>query len=278
MRILLFRYFVNKTAQQILFAPETSKKELMRKLLEKTYYFDYRGSKLAYTYERSEGDYIFAKIGKKSSIVKHASPEKNFKKEKEEDWPNCMVFINIGENPENGQMIAFEYKRSIFQQPLKQLQEFINKINNKLLQHGLVATINPVTKEYDFWKIVEQNEGNIEELDLFFAAPNLLNIINTLNEDLKNLQEEFGITNTGVSLVNKNANLKIPKNNRLIKEGVEYITKGGGEFKFKIKGGIRSKIISSEQKIKSIELDLDVDLATTDPQTVKDFFNKIFNG
>src|SRR5438067_741373 len=121
MKLLLFRYYINQAKQQVIFPDDIkTKKELLENLLKHPYYFEYKGSQLAYTFERFENNYIFGKIGKKSKIVRNMSPTDGFRKETEDDWPNCSIFINTNEDPENGQMIAFEYKKSVFSHPLKQ--------------------------------------------------------------------------------------------------------------------------------------------------------------
>jgi hypothetical protein len=84
-----------------------------------------------------------------------------------------------------------------------------------------------------------------------------------LNEDLKKLQKEYNATETSIGLSNPTGNLKISPESKLVKEGVEYITKGGGEYKLKVRGNFHS----SKDKTKYKTMDLEIDLTTTDKQT-----------
>ena len=231
---------------------------------------------LAYAHIKTNDDFIFSKIGRKSTITVNLPPEKNFEKKIEDNWPTCKIFININNSPETGQMIAFESKSSVFHDPSNALRDLVDHLNHELNPYGYVLNVNPVTIERNFWGIVKQYSGKIEELDFRFAAPNLLNIKNSLNEDLHELQDEIGITNAEISLKNKDGLLIVNPDNEFIKQSVDYVTKGGGSYKLKIKAKLQSRVITSDQNIKTRELDIDIDTEINNNEAFNVLMNQIF--
>lgn len=266
MKLLLYRFFLNKT-EQLTLLDKRSKSEgrigVLKDVLTKHYHFQYRRSELGYACGRCEDNLIYGKFGRRSTLAKRLAPEADFKRQLEEHWPCCSVFIRIDNDPKGGQTIAVEHNTGIFRKPLSPLQAWANEINETLACEGYVLSIHPVTEELDFWRFVEANKGQIEQVVLSFSAPNLLNLQGALNDDLKKLQREYNATETSIGLSNPGGKLRVSDQSKLVKEGVEYITKGGGEYKLKVRGNFHS----SKEKTKYKTLDVDVDLETTDKQT-----------
>jgi len=229
-------------------------------------------SDLGFVYEYDDKGYIYCKFGKRSSIVKTLSPQEKFKEVKTENWPNCHMFMSLSEDPENGQQIAIEHKAWIFANPLVQLRALADKINEALLSNGFVLSINPITQEKKFWDLIKQYDGQIEELKLTFNTPNLFNLENTLNEDLKKVRDINNATEASMILKNKEGNLKVPEDNSLIKESVEYIGKGGGEYRIKAK----KRIITSKDNVRSKSISTEIELETSDKDAVLKFAKEIF--
>lgn len=84
-----------------------------------------------------------------------------------------------------------------------------------------------------------------------------------MTDDLKKLQAEYNATETSLSIANPTGRLRIPKTNNFVSEGVEYVIKGGGEYKLKVKGQWHK----STDKCKCKTVDMTVDLKTTDKKT-----------
>lgn len=248
MKLYTYRFFLNRTSQQSLFPEVKTKPELLKEVLSDKYQFSHGKSELGYVVEKTVGNYIYAKMGKRSSLNLSQSPEQGFQDKKIEHWPNCSIFINLDDNPSTGQKIFFEYNRSIFETPLIQLQKLSEEINGALLTSGYVMTVSPVTDQQDFWKVVNENNGEIKELTMNFVAPNLFNLKNKLEDDLRDVHQEYGATHASLSLKNEQTSLSLNPNSPLIKQGLEYITKGGGQYKLRIK----NTIYSSEDKVRSV--------------------------
>jgi hypothetical protein len=136
--------------------------------------------------------------------------------------------------------------------------------------------IHPLTEEKEFWEVVNLYQGKIEELTFDLTAPNVLNLKNNLNEDLREAKKEFAMTATTISIKNNLGGLVIPKNNPFINQGLEYTKKGGGETRLRIKG--RKKVYSSNdnKNIKTKDMDFDADLSNASEEVQKHFFETLF--
>lgn len=247
MQFQYFTYFLNPTITKGLFPIGKTKKELFREVLkQKNFKYKASGSDLAYVFEKEENDYIVAKIGKRQSLKRSLPPEEGFEETVDENWPHCLVFFNLDENPNTGQKIAFEYKSNIFKTPLTQLQDLAEELNTELFTSNYAVSIHPVIEERKFWDIVKANEGMIEKVTFSFNAPNLFNLDNNLNDDLKNAQKQFGLTKAAVTFENPQGKLTLSEDDKFLQQGVEYVRKGGGDFYLKLKNGKRTTVKSEE--------------------------------
>lgn len=274
MKFLFFTYFINPTKQGVLFPENKSKRSLLLDALKDTKLNSFKRGKsdLGFVYDFDQEGYVYCKFGKRSSIVKTLPPQEKFKEIKTENWPNCHMFINMSEDPKNGQRIAIEHKTWIFVNPLAQLRALADKINEVFLNNGFVLSINPITQESKFWEIIKQYRGQIEELKFTYDAPNLFNLQTSLNEDLKKARDIHNATETTMILKNKDGNLKIPDDNSLIKESVEYVGKGGGEYRIKAK----TKIITSKDNVRSKSITAEIELETSNKDAIIKFAKEIF--
>ncbi len=275
MKIQYYRYFLNVSDQQAIFEDKKrNKRDILLEVLDKKYHFQHKVSTLGFSVIKIEGNFVYARYGKRSKIKKSLSPENNFKDQTEENWPYRDVFINLDQNDkENGQIIGFEWKPSVFENPLIELNVLANEMNAFLTKGGWVMSINPISSTHDFWQLVDSNKGGIEALTFSFLAPNLFDLQNKLGDDLATLQKVFGITDTSLSLENKEGNLIIPKDNELIKQGADYVSKGAGEYILKFRG---NKKYSSKSKVKERNVTLGINLETSDKSAFMEAIKRIF--
>jgi hypothetical protein len=276
MKFQYFTFFLNPVAN--LFEDKRNKIDILTEVLnmEKPLLYKSRGSQLAYVFNKQNNNYIVARLGRKSLIKRILPPNEQFEETKEENWPYCEVLFNLNKDPDKGQKIAFEYKSYIFSSPYEQLKIFADEINSHLMLTGYAISINPVTKEKKFWDLIKEHKGKIEKLSLSFNAPNLFGLKSSFNEELKEAQKEFNLTKTTVEFENPNGELLIPENAELVKQGVEYITKGGGEYSIKIKGHGR-KVISSKNNIETKTFDFEeLEVIAGTPELLEIVLKKIF--
>lgn len=276
MKFQYFTFFLNPVAN--LFEDKRSKTDILKEILktEKPITYKKGGTQLAYVFKRESDNHIIAKLGRKALIRRNLSPNEQFEETQEENWPYCEILFNLDNDPDKGQKIAFAYKSYIFSSPYEQLKGLADEINSHLMMSGYAIAINPVTKERKFWDLIKENKGKIEKLSLSFNAPNLFNLKNSFNEELKEVQERLNLNKATIEFENTIGQLSVPEDDELIKQGVEYITKGGGEYSVKIKGHGR-KIISSKNNIETKTFDFeDLEVISTSPELLKITIKKIF--
>lgn len=271
-----FTYFLNPLDQKALFSDKRDKNEIFRDLLKKgKIEYEGRGSKLAFVIVSEKNGYFICRLGKRASIKRHLPPDKIFEETLEESWPYCWVVINTNPNDGSGQKIVFEYKSNVFSSPHEQLKYFEEEVNTSLASSGYALAINPITEEREFWKFVDSHQDKIEKLVFTFNAPNLFGLKNSLSQDLKDLENEYGSTKISIELENPAGKLKIPKN-ELTNQSVDYITKGGGEYSLRIKGKTK-KVVKSKNNIVTRTFDnLDITLKSKGQEALFDILGKIF--
>lgn len=272
MKLVKYRYFLNPTSQLTLFQSNIEKKEILKRVLHDTIQFPNRTSTLGYSLIRQENDFVYARLGKRSKITKSLPPETNFEEKIEEHWPACDMFISLLEDPINGQTIAVEHNSAVFQNELNPLRALSDVFNLSLQSEGLEMSINPITDERNFWELVRENQNQIREVVFCYRAPNLFKLENSLNEELTDAKETFMMTEAEVSLKNDQGHLQVPEND-FMKQSVDYIARGGGEYKLIANG----KVYTSNKNHKTKEVVFDIDIETSDKESFLSVISRIFN-
>jgi len=271
-----FTYFVNPINQLPLFSENRSKRDIILAFLKKDYEYQYRKADLGYVFVDEIDGYLIAKLGRRSKITRSLPPSQKFEEKKEESWPHCLMIINTNEDPNDGQKIAFEYKNSIFRSPQHQLKVFADELNGRLLGNGYVISINSITDQENFWDVARRYEGRIEKLTFTFNAPNLFKLKDTLNTELKDAQRVYSITKATFGLENADGKLTIPQGNEFLKQGVEYVSAGGGEYQLRVRA--KGKInINSSKNTKTKNFDkLEIDYLGRDKKQLLNILKQIF--
>lgn len=284
MKFQYFTFFLNPINNLLSLIEKSDKRDKMDILIQVlkkehkqgTNSFEHRGVKLAHVFKEEVSNYIISSLGRKSTLKRIMPPEEKFLEKKEENWPCCDVIFNLSKDSLTGQRIAFEYKKAIFSNPYEQVKALAEQINVDLMSFGYAIAINPITKEQKFWSIINENKGKIEGLSLTFNAPNLFGLTNSLNDELKEVQKEFNLTKATIEFENPDGKLIVPENTEIIKQGVDYITRGGGEYSVRIKGKGK-RVISSKDNIetKSFEFE-DLEITSSNPEALKGTLDTIF--
>lgn len=265
-----FRYFLNPTIQPLLLPDSKDKNKILSKILSKPIEFKRGQQQLIYKFITMSGNFILAKLGKKSSIKKSLPTDNDFEEKIKMNYQYCHILFDLSNDPITGQKIAFEYKPKIFRTPQVVLKSLEEQINNQLFSAGYAMSINPILDENEFWNIVQEYQGQIQRLTFFYAAPNLFNLDNALSEELKASREKYVTTNITIELENKDAQLLTPMNDPFLSQSAEYTSKGGGGFKIKIKG--KKNQIKSGKNVKTSTFS-DIRLIPNDPEIFTKFLN-----
>ncbi len=273
MKFQYFTYFLNPISQQSLFPDQRDKNDILMGIMEKKMEYKHMKSDMVYVFHRKEWKYLHGKLGKKSSIKRTLPSDHDFVEHVDINYPYCNLLLNLDNDAETGQKIAFEYNSVVFQSPEAQIKALEKQLNTLLFSNGYAISIHPVVDQKEFWALAKKYDGKIEKLIFTYAVPNLFNLENELSEDLKQSGQKYGITNAAIEFENKAGQLIIPENDPFMKQSAEYTGKGGGEYRLKVKG-MKSEISSNKNvKTKSIE---DIDLSTDDKETFLEAVNTIF--
>lgn len=273
MKFIFFWFSLNKNRQLLL--PDFSnlpKNEILGNVLGSKIEFKYHSEILFVPWER-KNNFLLWKIWRKSSKILSSFEDDDFKDKKSDHYPHSNIIFNLSEdyNNERGHIIALEDKSEVFQNAISTINRFELELNKRLGEFWYAISIYPRTDERNFWNFVVKHENSIQKVTFTYSVPNFLNIKNSLTEDLKDASEETQMTNTSVTLENKNGPLKISRDNKFMKESAEYTTNWAWEFKIKVKW-IKAEY-SSKKNIKTFTID-ELDIEWGNIEQLKKIFDK----
>jgi hypothetical protein len=226
MKLVYFRIFVARATQlSLLDDNNLTKPELIEKAFtssEEPIYFSLGQRKFANVVHKVAPPYIYASLAKQSQVKIQHSPEEDFETEAIETWPNVPVIINTSGDQEAGQSVAVELNKAVFEFPHVQIRRLIVELNRLVLKNlGYEMAIHPITERNDFWQTVTQYAGHINSVEFEFSAPNLFGTNDSLNNELRDARDSFGMTTASIKLENSEGELRVPESSQFIKEGVQ---------------------------------------------------------
>ena len=169
--------------------------------------------------------------------------EKEFKKERIENWPHVTVIIN---NEPDVQIIAVSKNSKAFSSGLVVAKLIKESLASHLLRYQLSMHVEAIFDRSEFWSIVEKYEGKISNVKFELISPNMANISKSLKLDLAQVNRDTNSHRT-VLLLNspEGAKLEIEKGNEMLESLVNYSADGGGDISFRI-GGLRKRVHTSK--------------------------------
>jgi hypothetical protein len=192
--------------------------------------------------------YMMGKLGINRAIPIHT---KDFEVRRIDNWPNVRVLCN---NLPNRQIIAIENNPQVFYRTTTVANIIEYNINKRLKDYQLQVKVNPIFSSYDFWAIVNKYQQSITQVSFTMVTPNLSDISQNLELDLKAINRD---TNTQITKMELNSSdddhLTISPNSSFIKSLVDYSSAGGGTINLKAKG-VRRKI-TTQDSITEINID-----------------------
>ena len=263
MKFEYFRFLITPVKDpQLLLHGVVTRQDIIQEVFAKGKIYNFKSGRATFglTIDYSLNNLVSARVGKLTSKNLRSSPDKGFEVKKVEDWPGSIVFINLSDEKETkrtlaaGQMIGFSVNKLAIRNPQGCLRAFADKVNETIVHKGFYLTINPMpTERKKFWAVAKEHEGNIRKVVLTYTPPNLFEIGNSLEEDLRKANNDFNTTSTQIVFENEAGSISLPENNPLLKESAEWIDNGGGEYKFYLSKG--KKTISNEGGVKTESFD-----------------------
>lgn len=225
------------------------KNEFFQKALNEIKQFEFPRAELNHMVVASKNDVSILRLGVNRGIKR---TKKDFTDERMENWPNSLIVIN---NKANIQKIAIQHNLRVFSS-VKVIADILeSNFNKHLARYQLSAVLEPIFEEKVFWDIMKQNKNKVTVVDFELVTPNLSNISRSISEELKDLQKGTNTQKTNIKLQSdKNSSLDIEENNSLVKDLVEYASKGGGNIRCKIRG--HKRYVNAAKGIKQESVDL----------------------
>ncbi|MBK9284743.1 MAG: hypothetical protein IPM51_10560 [Sphingobacteriaceae bacterium] len=221
-------------------------------LLNKNIFLNYKRSQVVFRLEYSDKNIFIFRLGVRRDIKRNT---KEFKQEEIEDYPNIVLIFN---NDPTVQKLAIQKNYRAFNKSETVAHLIENSLSNFLLGLNLAIYIEPIYNVSEFWDIIERYPNKIQQIGFELIRPNLSNISNTIDKQIKQLQLSTDAHKTKFELEsNKDANLNITQDNQQIQNLLEYSAQGGGPISLKIKGlkkKIKTKKSSEEFEITELEL------------------------
>lgn len=278
MKFQYYRIFVERVKQQsLLDEPHIEKQDLLYEAFNQRTPLHFRngGQKLAFVAQKESEPYILGSLAKSTTVSIQHAPEENFETEEMTSWPRVPIVISVSSDEVVGQCIAIGINQQVFEHPLVQLKKLAEELNRLVLKpKGFEMIINAVTYETNFWHTVDEYKGKIKSIKFNYASPNLFNTEDKLNDELRHARDVFGATNSSVELENDEGGLNVPEDDPFMKQSVDYVTKGGGDYKIKL---TKRRTVTSEDSVAAKEVDeTEIEISAKTKSTLKEMCDKLF--
>ena len=253
------RFFLNETGsqQRLRVANETgrgfTRHDYLKSLLTDTIGFIHNNKRFLYAHIGNLDRYILGRIGRLKRETIADDPGTGFAEKSQEVWHAANFIMDITNHPD-GQKVALEHVQNVGQ-PFSIAKSLVKRINyDRSYYSGWDISVNPLSDPKEFWKVASDYKGDISELELTFVAPNLFGGHDKTTKLLTDWREKFNIKSATMRFNNNERKLNLEADE--IKQGIDYITKGGG--KTVMKSG-STKIYDSERKQKIIDVGKQLD-------------------
>lgn len=243
------------------------KNKLFEKVLLSIKSFEYSYSEINHQLRHHEGSLYLFRFGVNRFLNRET---KDFDKEELDNWPS--FYAGIWNKPDK-QYLIVEERKNAFHNTQSFVKVFESNINSKLERHNLTIVVKPLFEEHSFWDVVKKYDQRVESIYFELITPNLANISDGLNEDLKKLAKDTNTSKTNLNInSDKNSSLTIEDSNDEINNLVDYSSEGGGDIKFKIKK-LKYRI-SLGKSVKTVQLD-DIYISGLSTKEISDIIKDI---
>lgn len=201
--------------------------------------------------QEAEGGIIcLGRVGREVAELVNRPPEENFADYEATSWRAANLLVDTRSDP-TGQKVAHQYRTDVGK-GLPIMNSLAEHVNIENRDSGWDIEVNSMTTKEGFWDKVKEYKGELTEVEFEFVTPNVLQIKNKLNKELKQANINENAKKVSVSYKNKDGNLRL--DTQEVKDAHEVISEGGG--KAKLKSGKKSIYDSSkDEKVKLVDED-----------------------
>lgn len=263
----LFRIFLVKRDNSI--GEMVSRNSFLKEIFGNRIDFISRGSKYVYIPIGHHGDKIVGRIGKSIDELVNEPPEQAFDEKLVVNWKAANIAIDTSSEKE-GQILAIQ-KPDKFGFPTSVAKSLADHINSDFVSFGWKFEINAISSDIGFWNTVDKYKGKISRVNFVFVTPNILNLKSSLNEGLKEAREANNAQTVQIALSNSGGGLELEKEN--IKDGVEYVSRGGGRAKINVGN---QKVYDSEEMASKVFITKDEPITKNNESFWEYLLGKLF--
>jgi hypothetical protein len=178
------------------------------------------------------------------------------------------VFVDTAGDPD-GQKMAFQVNARVGS-PRLIADALIQRINDIGVDAAWQIDIHPITDVDTFWEAVGQHASETTSLQLIFAAPNVLGLMNNITKELGEARSENNAATVSITLENKDG---IKVDTPPIRDAIKLIALGVGDAILR-KG--RRILFDTRRRTRSINIGEDAPAEQGMESTLTTIFHKLF--
>lgn len=227
-----YRYFIVPSEQISFFDTVDEKRKNAANIFfsalitEKKKSWEIKGKKHLLVFNRQLSDSIFVckfSMETKKTIFKEGVAD--IENIDEVDYPFIYVIIDT-----QHQIVLLELKTSVFSSLNTSKEKLKRCFEQGFELHGFEVMFEEITDSSTFWTFVGNSIG-VYEIAFTLNSPNLFGGYNDTNDMLRQISDTYNNNQTTIKLDSKKAQLvNIKKENRQLKDAVEYASAGGGDW------------------------------------------------
>lgn len=222
-----------------------------------------KGQEYSFNILEESGDFVCFLMNIRRKIKRQTC---DFKTERLDSWPVVWVFVDFAK-----QKIFMQKNSQAWEKTSTPVNALISRINDRIVRNSLSCEVSPLKIRSSFWRIVDSHEGKIQSITFELISPNMPDIAQSMQIDIKELRDNVGVKNTVVTLeAGAGSSLVVPKDNTFINGAVKYTEEGCGNIKIHLRKARGTKIIETNEQKRTTEVEFDdVSLETTSAEGLR---------
>lgn len=236
------------------------KNEFFEEALREIQSFQHPWGEIIHELTWLQDDFALLKLATKKDITRKT---KDFREEEIDNWPFIVILFD---NRPDRQLAYLQHLTTVFQRTSTVSNILQRSFNDELARFHLLVRFNPLFEEREFWELVSKYDERITQAEFDMISPNMSNISESLNLDLRQLSEQTNTKETRLELnSDPEGSLHLTKDDDFIDSLVGYSSEGAGNISLKVRG--IKKRFSTKKNATEVTID-EAEIKDADPQTV----------
>lgn len=207
---------------------------------------------LIYFISKYDERYLLLKLGREKEREIYQEGDVDINDTTIQDYPYVYILMD-----KKKQIFLIQHLATVFQGTHICANILRTFLNTYATQHKYEIKINPMLIKDNFWKSISTMDS-VNVVDFNLESPNLFEGWISTNSFLKEIQKRYNNTSSQFKFKNTKSSLTLKKDNKELKDAVEYISNGGGKWTLNGTKGENSIRAESEQHLQKITTNEDV--------------------